>query len=85
MPVVSGRFLFYDSYKAEIDTLTKNISGEAAHITAALDLLNFTEKGVMLDGFNDELFTNTVDRIIVVSRNEIVFELNCGLKLKERL
>ena len=74
-----------DSYKAEIDTLTKNISGEAAHITAALDLLNFTEKGVMLDGFNDELFTNTVDRIIVVSRNEIVFELNCGLKLKERL
>ena len=76
--------LFY-RYRTEIENLTKSISGEAAHITAALDLLNFTEKGVMLEGFNDELFTNTVDRIIVVSRNEIVFELNCGLKLKERL
>ena len=75
----------FDCYRAEIENLTKSISGEAAHITAALDLLNFTEKGVMLEGFNDELFTNTVDRIIVVSRNEIVFELNCGLKLKERL
>lgn len=39
----------------------------------------------MLDAFDEELFEQTVDRIIVQSRSEFVFELKCGLKLKERM
>lgn len=39
----------------------------------------------MLKGFDDELFTRFVERILVYSRTEIGFELKCGITLKERL
>lgn len=39
----------------------------------------------MLTDFDEVLFENTVDRIIVLSREEIAFELKCGLTLKERM
>lgn len=35
--------------------------------------------------FNDIVFEDFVDEIVVNSREEIVFELKCGLSLKERL
>ena len=31
------------------------------------------------------IFTAIVDRVVVLSKKEIVFELKCGLRLKERL
>lgn len=72
-------------YKGEIASLSSNISSSAGTLTAANDLLHFTEKGVMLDAFDDELFTRHVNQIIVVSREEVIFELKCGLSLHERM
>ena len=74
-----------DDYGAEIEMLNKNISGDASHLQAATTLLHFAGKSAMLDTFDEELFEQTVDRIIVQSRSEFVFELKCGLKLKERM
>ena len=52
----------------------------------AADSLYRTVKGSPpLREFSDELFAQHVDRIRVVSQCAIVFEMKCGLKLRERL
>lgn len=72
-------------YKREMEALSNSLSSSVGTLTAANDLLHFIGKGVMLDTFDDELFTRHVDRIIVVSREEVCFELKCGLSLHERM
>ena len=72
-------------YRQEMDTLSKAIGGDGAHVTAAKDLLRYVEKAAMLTDFDEALFENTVTRIKVLSREEIAFELKCGLTLKERM
>lgn len=74
-----------DQYKTEISVLNKSISGDATLVQSTLDLLRFAEKGVMLDAFEDTLFENVVTRIRVLSRQEVSFELKCGLTLTERM
>ena len=74
-----------DRYRQEMDTLSKAIGGNGAHVTAAKDLLHYVEKAAMLTKFDEALFENTVTRIKVLSREEIAFELKCGLTLKERM
>ena len=71
--------------KREMENLSNSISSSVGTLSAAGELLRFTEKGVMLDAFDDELFTSHVDRIVVTSRDEICFELKCGLSLHERM
>jgi hypothetical protein len=39
----------------------------------------------MLTDFDEAVFENTVDRIKVLSREEIAFELKCGITFKERI
>ena len=39
----------------------------------------------MLTEFDEELFKRFVNRITVMDRNHISFELKCGLALKEEL
>ena len=39
----------------------------------------------MLTEFDDGVFLEYVDKVTVLSRNESVFELKCGLFLRERL
>lgn len=39
----------------------------------------------MITDYDDEVFIAHVDRIKVVSREEIIFILKCGLELKERM
>jgi site-specific DNA recombinase len=48
-------------------------------------LMKFAAKSQMLTMFEDELFKTYVERIVVFSREEIGFELKCGLTLRERL
>ncbi len=48
-------------------------------------LIKFSSKSKMLTTYEDELFENYVDRIIVYSREEIGFELKCGITLRERM
>ena len=74
-----------DRYRQEMDTLSKAIGGDGAHVTAAKELLRYVEKAAMLTDFDEALFENTVTRIKVLSREEIAFELKCGLTLKERM
>ena len=47
--------------------------------------MDFTSRDEMLSEFDEKLFTAFVENIIVQSREEIIFRLKCGLKLKERL
>jgi hypothetical protein len=49
------------------------------------ELLRFTTTSPMLLEFNSDVFDKFVDQIIVFSRDEIGFELKCGITLKERL
>lgn len=72
-----------DNYREESNALSKNITGESAYVTAATQLLRFTEKGIMLDAFDKKIFEDTMACIRVLSRDEIAFELKCGLTLKE--
>lgn len=74
-----------DRYRQEIDSLSKTIGGDGMHVSETQDLLRYVEKATMLTEFDEALFENTVDRIKVFSREEIAFELKCGLTLKERI
>ena len=74
-----------DSFRDEINALKNAVSGDVTKVTAATALLHFTEKGGILQEFDDDLFNEYVNRIIVRSRNEVRFELKCGLTLRERM
>lgn len=74
-----------DSCRDEINALKTAVSGDVTKVTAATALLHFTEKGGILQDFDDDLFKEYVNRIIVRSRNEVCFELKCGLTLRERM
>lgn len=74
-----------EACKAEIEML-QNSSGQAsARIVELQKLLHFTEHADMMQEFEEELFTEYADRIIVYSREEVGFELKCGLILRERM
>ena len=72
-----------EDIRSELKQLENEVSG--ATIQELKKLLRFTESSAMLLTFNDEIFTDFVDNIIVYSRNCIGFQLKCGLTLKEEL
>ena len=69
----------------EKDQLTRSVNGNFAKVDEVDCLLKFTTKSKMLTAYEDELFEDYVERIIVFSREEVGFELKCGITLKERL
>jgi len=73
-----------DSFRDEIDALKNTVSGDVTKVTEATALMHFAEKSAMLHEFDDDLFERFVKRIIVHSRDDIRFELKCGLTLRER-
>ena len=70
---------------AEKDQLTRSVNGNFAKVDEVDRLLKFATKSKMLTAYEDELFESFMERIIVFSREEIGFELKCGITLKERL
>lgn len=48
-------------------------------------MLKFATKSKMLNAYEDEVFEDYVEKIIVFSREKVGFELKCGITLKERL
>ena len=70
---------------AEKEKLTRSINGNLSKVEEVSKLLKFTTKSKMLTTYEDELFENYVDRIIVYSREEIGFEFKCGITLRERM
>ena len=70
---------------AEKDQLTRSVNGNFAKVDEVDRLLKFATKSKMLTAYEDELFEDYVERIIVFSREEVGFEIKCGITLKERL
>ncbi len=66
------------------ESISRLINCDNRNLTEISELLQFTTKAEMLKGFDGELFTRFVERIHVYSREEIGFELKCGITLKER-
>lgn len=69
----------------EKEQLTHSVNGDLAKVEEVNRLLKFVAKSKMITAYTDELFENYVEKIIVYSREEIGFELKCGITLKERL
>ena len=71
--------------RAEKEKLVSFVGGDKVRMKELQKLMAFTSKGEMLTVFSDEMFLKFVDSITVESREKIVFHLNCGLNLAERL
>ena len=69
--------------RKEIQSLGNMESGMVLRETEKL--LHYVETAEMLDTYDEELFLEFVDSIIVYSRESIGFKLKCGLTLKEEL
>ena len=74
-----------DDLENEKKRILKEINGDVKKTEEIRDLLNWCQREQMLTGFNPDLFQRFVDKIIVCSREEVVFHLRCGLRLKERV
>lgn len=68
-------------------TMLRNCDRSVAdqEISETKKLIAFLESAEMLSEFQDDIFTEYVDKIIVYSRTSIWFKMKCGLTLKEDL
>ena len=70
--------------KQEKESLMRLLSSDDETQKVVSELLRFTSKSPMLLEFNSDVFDRFVDHITVYSRQEIGFELKCGITLRER-
>lgn len=74
-----------DAFRTETEML-QNASGEEnERIRSLQKLIAFTAHSPMLQSFDEAIFTEYTDRIIIYSRHEAGFVMKCGLTLKERM
>jgi len=71
--------------KQQKESLMRLINSDDEIQKVINELLRFTSKYPMLLEFDSDVFERFVDHVIVFSREEIGFELKCGITLKERL
>lgn len=71
--------------QAEKNKLMRSVSGDRTRFDALEKLIKYVSGSEMLTDYDDDVFLAHVDSIMVVSREEVVFILKCGLELKERL
>ena len=62
-----------------------SVNGTSTQRIELEQLYQFTKRIEMLTEWAEDLFSRFAERIIVYSRQEVGFELKCGLLLKERL
>lgn len=74
-----------DNAKNEITALGSSLTGDNCKITELTKLLRYTEKALMLMQFDDAVFTDFVEKIIIKNRQKVTFVLKCGLSLTERM
>lgn len=74
-----------ETLRQEKENLMHFLSGNMERTDELQKLVRFVSKGTMLTAFEDEVFLSYVERVTVHSRTEVIFELKCGLLLKERL
>lgn len=74
-----------DACRLEIETV-QNTSGRASEQIVALQhLLSFAEHTAMQTVFDEVLFAEYVDNVVLLDRETAAFHLKCGLVLQERL
>ncbi len=71
--------------KEKKKALSRSVNSGMTAITEVEQLLKWTSKSDMIDGFDEAIFNRYVENIIVYSQEELGFKLKCGLTLKERL
>ena len=69
----------------EKKSLISDIGGDRTKLKELEKLMQFTAKGHMIEHFEDDIFSNYVEKIVIESKECAVFHLKCGLQLKERL
>ena len=74
-----------DRLAMEKQLISKSINGDLTHLEEAQKLLRFVSKKAEITEFEDEMFLEYVDMMTVHCRDEITFNLKCGLNLTERL
>lgn len=75
----------YEEMNAERNTIIRQISGGDEKKESLKELLHYTAKGQMISEFDEELFLQFVDHIIVYNRTEIGFAMKCGPIFRERI
>ena len=50
-----------------------------------VDLIRYCSRSEMLTEFDGDCFSQYVERVVIYDRTTAVFELKCGLTLKERM
>lgn len=71
--------------QVEKEQLSRNINSYRKQAKEADKLLKYLSKEYFTQEFDDEIFLEFVEEIIVFSRDKVVFSLRCGIKLSERL
>lgn len=74
-----------DRLTSEQKTLESKISGGHEQQEALARLLKFTAKGTTLIEYDEVLFTEHIDHIVVYERTEIGFAMKCGPIFRERI
>lgn len=74
-----------DRLTSEQKTLESKVSGGHEQQEALARLLKFTAKGTTLMEYDETLFTEHVDHIVVYERTEIGFAMKCGPVFRERI
>lgn len=74
-----------EDFRDEIDSLTYAMNNERSKTYEVRELLRFANKAQMLLAFDGELFERYVNQVIVYSREEVGFQLKCGITLRERM
>lgn len=72
-----------DNYRQQKETLSHAINGELSKVQEVRNLLKFTNKAELLSAFDEDLFNEYVERIVVFTRGEVDFQLKCGITLRE--
>lgn len=74
----------YGAYQKEMIALKHSVSESMNHVSETTRLLHFAEKSSPFTTFDEALFEQFVDSILIRSRDEICYVLKCGLTLTER-
>lgn len=75
----------YDNLATQRDMLLRVDSESFEMLTQVQELISFLKKIKEITEYREELFDAHVETIKVISREEIQFNLRCGLVLTERL
>ena len=71
--------------KDEYEQLVNYIGEDTSKVSELEKLIKVTSRKEPLTAFDDDQFSQTVDKVVVLNRDEVEFRLKCGLHLKERL